>query len=229
MLATDFVQTFAFYLYEDSTLNLPNWQRFVIGYDSKDFTNYRTIQLDSPQDYMQVNNVIGNTEKLGEWFFDFTSAAEDVSAEARCLLWAKQQIKGNINPASLPRCPCTRKQAFRDWNFWFAYYWGLSSRSNCAMALFSRMQSTTECCYDSTGALLVGPSQGGTYQLYNPLFFFQSNYLEDLSPYQDCCVHSKRCHLYYRHRPSDDCSAYIPPRFRKHDNSLYVCVQYLFA
>lgn len=209
------MQTFAFYLYEDSTLDLPIWQRIVIGYDSRDFTNHRTIQLESPQDYLQVHNVEGNTGRLGEWFFDFTSTVEDGSSEGRCLSWVRRQVEGSINPATLPRCPCTRRQALRDWRFWFAYFWGLSSRPNCATVLFSRSQSTTECCYDSTGALLVGPSQGGTYQLYNPLFFFQNNYLEDVSPYQDCCVRSKRCHQYYQHRPFDDCSAYVPPRLRK--------------
>ena len=209
MLATDHTQTYAFYLYGDSTLNIPDWQRVVIGYDSRDRSNHRTISLGSRQDYSQINNVQGNTGKTGEWLFDFTSS--DPSAESRCLSWSRKQETGSIVTSELPHCPCTREQALNDFRFWFAYYWGLS-RENCAIVLFSRSNSTVECCYDSTsGALLVGPSDGGTYLLYNPLFFYERNLAEDLSPIQDCCVNSMRCKLFYQIRQYDDCSSYEPP------------------
>lgn len=51
--------------------------------------------------------------------------------------------------------------------------------------------------------------------MYNPLFFYQQNFLEDVQPYRDCCIDSNRCRIYYKYRPSDDCSAYSPPSFRE--------------
>lgn len=206
---------YAFYLYEDFTLRLPWWQRVVIGYDTKNFINYRNVDLGSRSEYSMIHNVVGNTGRMGEWLFDFSAPVAD-SAELRCLAWSRRQTAGNIVQSALPRCPCTLRQAFRDRRYWFGFYWGLSSRPNCATVLFSRSSSTIECCYDwSTGGLIVGPNNGGAYQRYNPLFFFFEHRIQDYLPYQDCCVNSNRCNLYFQHRLYDDCSAYIPPRFRK--------------
>jgi len=154
-------------------------------------------------------NIQGNTGRNGEWLFDFTST--DPNAESRCLGWAMEQNAGEEAMPGALRCPCTENQARTDFRFWFAYYWGLS-RQNCAIVLFSRSNSTIECCYDSAGALLVGPDTGGgTYLKHNPLFFYQRSLAEDLNPYQDCCVNSKRCQRFYQIRHYDDCSAYQPP------------------
>lgn len=219
MLATDYVQTHAFFIYVDSTLDLPSWQRVVVGFDSRDFINYYNAELQSQDDFLRLHEMAGNTGRVGEWYFSFNSPPGEVTAEQRCLMWAKRQQQNDtitiLSSLRVNACPCTQRQAWRDWSFWFGYYWGLSSRPNCATVLFSRSQSTIECCYDNSGALIVGPSQGGSLKLYNPLFFYQENFVEDLRPYQDCCVDSNRCQLYYMHRPSDDCSAYTPPTLRE--------------
>ena len=209
------METHAFFIYISSTLDLRSWQRVVVGYDARDFTHYQSVDLQSRDEFLRLHEMTGNTGRVGEWYFDLNSPVEEISAEQRCLVWAKRQQQNTsaiLSSLRVNACPCTQQQAWRDWSFWFGYFWGLSSRPNCATVLFSRSQSTIECCYDDNGALIVGPSQGGSLKLYNPLFFYQENFLEDLRPYQDCCIDSNRCRLYYAFRPSDDCSAYTPPR-----------------
>ena len=177
--------------------------------------NYHTVELGSRQRYAQIHNLLGNTGRVGEWLFDFSARLDDY-AELRCLAWSRRQRENSIVPSQLPRCPCTIRQAFFDFRYWFGYFWGLSSQPNCATVLFTGTSSTTECCYDwLTGALIVGPNNGGTYKLHNPLFQYYQYRLQDFLPYQDCCVESNRCDLYFRHRPYDDCSLYAPPRFCK--------------
>ena len=183
----------------------------MVGFDAKDFQNY--LNLDFPaQQLAQFHGTLGNTGRVGEWHFSLTSSLEEITAEQRCVRWAKRQQTRDIDVLSLQvkNCPCTVQQAWWDWRFWFGYYWGLSTHRNCATALFSGSQHTLECCYDELGALIVGPNAGGTYKLYNPLFFFQENFAEDLLPYHDCCVNSNRCRLYYAFRPFDNCSEYEP-------------------
>lgn len=220
ILATDYVQTQALFIYRSSSLDLPRWQRVVVGYDARDFIHYHTLQLPSSSDFFQLHATEGNTGRVGEWHYSFTLPQEQLTADQRCLMWAKRQRishEENLQGFSSLReraCPCTFNQAQRDRSFWFLYYWGLNSRRNCAMVPFSGNQSTLECCYDTSGALIVGPNEGGSFWLYNPLFFYQENFIQDLQPYRDCCVDSDRCQLYYTYRPSDDCSAYEPPRFQ---------------
>ena len=190
----------------------------MIGYDTRDFLTYHNVELDSQQDFLSIHTIVGNGGRTGEWLFNFTVQEEDTTSEMRCLMWARRQQNINMSVfISLPvnSCPCTLRQARFDWRYWFVFNWGLSSRPNCAMVLFSRSQSTIECCYDDFGALIVGANEGGSYQLYNPLFNHLDNYREDFQPYRHCCVMSRRCNLYYQYRPSDDCSEYIPPRRRK--------------
>ena len=217
VLTTDYVNTYAFFLYEEGEIN---WnidqrqrQRIVVGYDAKDYVNYLNVQLQNSTDFLTIDTVIGNTGFPGQWYFSLTSPRTE-NFEGLCLEWAKRQSEDlNDNFAGLPSCPCTRRQAWRDRRFFFAFFWGLSSRPNCATMLFSRRQSSIECCYDSRGSLLVGPTTGGTYQLFNPLFSPRENTVEDRLPYDYCCTFSERCSTYYEYRPSDDCSDYDPPRF----------------
>ncbi len=220
VLATDYIRTYAFYLYEEDGFNWDTErrqrQRIAIGYDARDYVNYLNVELPSMNDFLMIDDVTGNTGLPGEWYFDFSSPDTGTNFEQLCLEWSKQQTSNAadyFSNLSLPSCPCTWWQARRDWRFWFAYYWGYSSQPNCATLLFSRTQSTIECCYSwSDGSLLVGPNEGGTYKLYNSLFHPEEYYTEDLLPYEYCCRLSGRCSTYYQHRPSDDCSNYIPLR-----------------
>ena len=215
VLATDYLTTYAFFLYDEATWHLYRrfWPRIVIGHDAKDFTNYNNLQFDQNQ-FLRISQVEGNSGQDGEWYFNYTATGE-IDSATLCRTWSQRQ--GNVS-AKFDRsmsCPCTRRQAQRDWRFWFGYYWGLSPRSNCATLLFSRQQSTIECCYDTDGSLIVGANDGGSYLLHNPLFRYQQNVLEDRAPYRYCCEQSTLCQLYYKHRPSDDCRNYVNFRPRK--------------
>ena len=186
-----------------------------MGSDPKDYKNYNNVILPNGTLYTMIDRVSGNTGELGQWYFNFTSPESEADSEQLCLEWDREQRKINNTESffgGLSACPCTRRQAQRDWRFWFAHFWGLSSRSNCATFLWSGRQTTIECCYDDEGSLLVGPSAGGSYLLYNPLFRFQDHFLNDRRPYQHCCENSDRCNLFFTHRPSDNCSNYNPPR-----------------
>lgn len=215
VLATDFINTYAFYLYQPGgfSARLPSWRRVVVGYDAKDNRNFHNVELLSAQ-YSMIDAAVGNTGEMGQWYFNFTTSILEADSEQLCMEWARRQNTNVLERqfSGLPSCPCTSGQARRDWRFWFAHFWGLSSRSNCATFLWSRRQATLECCYENDGSLLIGPSSGGSSLLYNPLFFFRNYFQEDRLAYQYCCVDSQRCDLYYAHRPSDDCSTYTPPR-----------------
>ena len=219
VLATDYITTYAFFLYGELegdfnwNLNQRQRRRIVIGYDTKNYVNYHNVQLPSTIDYLTINTAVGNSGLEGQWYFHFTPPDVDMNFEQLCLEWGRRQ-PADVETyfEGLPSCPCTRLQAWRDWRFFFAFFWGFSSRANCATMLFSRRQSTIECCYDNDGSLLVGPKSGGSYKLYNSLFFPRQYTLEDRLPYDYCCVFSNRCSTYYEYRPSDDCSNYIPSR-----------------
>ena len=216
VLATDFLHTHAFYLYENvtndnSTANTSSCQlyRAVMGYDARDLQNYYNLDL-TPGELVNLHKVPGNTGRIGDWRFNFTLPPEQSTAEHRCRRWARRQTPIDITLLEVQSCPCTRQQLRHDRRFWLGYYSGLSSRPSCATVLLSGSQHTLECCYKESGALIVGPREGGTFKLYNPLFFYENYYQEDLLPYEDCCVNSRRCGLYYTHRLSSDCSDYRP-------------------
>lgn len=181
----------------------------MVGYDAKDFNNYFNLNLPANQ-LVTLHSVQGNTGRMGEWYFDFSLPPGQTTAEQRCLIWATGQ-KARIDTSSISvKCPCTRSQITWDFRFWFGFSLGLSSRPDCATVLLSGSQHTLECCYDRYGALIVGPREGGSYKLYNPLHSYYNYYQEDVLPYFDCCLNSQRCGLYYAHRPYDDCSRYEP-------------------
>lgn len=217
ILATDFIHTHGFYLYDDSTIYIPNSimcqerrHHAVMGYDAKDLQYYFNLPM---PDIPNLHQIPGNTGRTGEWHFNFTSPPGQATAKQRCLNWAtREDSKAMIDLSTLlvKHCPCTLQQLQFDWRFWFGYLWGLTTSQNCATVLFSGSQHTLECCYDDDGALIVGPREGGSYKRYNPLFFNQDYYQDDLLPYYDCCEESSLCRLYNYYRPFDDCSQYRP-------------------
>ena len=198
--------------------NGTNWNRenrkIVIGYDAKDYVNFKNVEV-SEDDYLTIDTVIGNTGEEGEWHFQVTGSGEETNYEKECFQWEQRQKEGTVEEyfEGLPSCPCTRWQAQLDRRFWFGWRWGLSTSPNCATLVWSRRQSTIECCYDEdTGALQVGPKAGGSYKLYHPWFFSTESVTEDKQAYTYCCELSNQCSTFYTYRPSDDCSSYIPSR-----------------
>lgn len=222
VLATDYISTYGFFLYNDTNWNvsLSSSRPVTIGYDAKDFINYDRVNLPSQNDFFIINDIRGNTGRNAEWYFNFTSR-ENTNPYRLCRRWSHEQIGSYYVPSSLS-CPCTYQQALLDWRFWFGYFWGVSSQPHCATFLFSQRQSTTECCYDSNGTLIVGPNGGGSYFQYNPLFYYQQHFLKDHLPFEYCCIESRLCQLYYNHRPSSDCNSYSPPNTCEYNYVPYV-------
>lgn len=188
------------------------YQGIVIGYDINDGENYLNVNVDQEDGYLFINSIIGNTGQYGQWYFGYTPT--ELKPEQLCFKWANEQdrILGESLVTSLPSCPCSKAQALYDWRFLFAYWIGLSSDPNCATLLFSRMQSTIECCYDEDdGSLIIGPKKRGTVKLFNPLFHPAEYRDQDKVPYEQCCNGSQRCQIFYKHRPSHDCDLYEKP------------------
>ena len=89
------------------------------------------------------------------------------------------------------------------------------------MFLCSQTQgSGNQCCYKKDGTLNVGPDGGGTVDLYSPSEDFLGHQLHDVLPFVLCCKGLfSNCAEYYRHRPSDDGSHFMPD-----PPGTYVCV-----
>ena len=66
-----------------------------------------------------------------------------------------------------------------------------------------------QCCYGSSGDIIVGPPGGGTADLVAPTNWKTTiaHILVDVVPFVLCCTGLfKNCNRYYNKRPSDDCS-----------------------
>ncbi|XP_013768805.1 sushi domain-containing protein 2 [Pundamilia nyererei] len=84
--------------------------------------------------------------------------------------------------------------------------------------------SGQQCCYDSTGALvLTGDSVGGSTPdrahdwgsppyIKPPRVPGYSHWLYDVMSFYYCCLWSDHCHIYLKRRPSSGCQNYRPPR-----------------
>ncbi|KAF3851405.1 hypothetical protein F7725_013177 [Dissostichus mawsoni] len=84
--------------------------------------------------------------------------------------------------------------------------------------------SGQQCCYDSTGALvLTGDSIGGStpdraHDWGSPPYREPprvpgySHWLYDVMSFYYCCLWSDHCNIYFNHRPSSGCRSYQPPK-----------------
>lgn len=84
--------------------------------------------------------------------------------------------------------------------------------------------SGQQCCYDSTGSLvLTGDSVGGSTPdrahdwgsppyIKPPRVPGYSHWLYDVMSFYYCCLWSPHCHIYLKRRPSSGCQNYRPPR-----------------
>lgn len=72
--------------------------------------------------------------------------------------------------------------------------------------------SGQQCCYNTSGRLIVGPPGGGTVDLYSPSSDFLQHQLQDVLPFFYCCVGPfPNCDAYYQKRPSSDGTGYQLP------------------
>ena len=71
--------------------------------------------------------------------------------------------------------------------------------------------SGNQCCYKKDGTLNVGPPGGGTVDRYSPEVAFWKHQLHDVVPFLLCCKGLfSNCEEYYKHRPSDNGSRFMP-------------------
>lgn len=175
-----------------------------MGYTAGDLTVYHNQEV---ADYRELDEEKGNMGRNGEWAFEVTGTFAN-SSEGLCILWANgQDDSEGAWCLNHPPCPCSQAQATSDWHFSFDH----TSRTDCAVLIASNQQSSIECCYDDQGALVLNEAGAGSCQLYDKFKFPTKNGEEDSDPYQDCCVSSRNCSLYFKHRPSKACDGYLPP------------------
>ena len=150
------------------------------------------------------------------FIFFLTSRTDTLPEDDVCRMWQDDQNQPETWYTDLPPCPCVIWQAMWDWRFLF-FFGGIGNR--CFVDMTGGLTApTTECCYDQSGALLVGAPNGGGYRLHNPVFL-RNKYNEDIiTPHQYCCG-SGMCEMFYKLRPSDDCSRYRPITFSKTSHS----------
>ncbi|XP_038070480.1 sushi domain-containing protein 2-like [Patiria miniata] len=120
-------------------------------------------------------------------------------------------------PSGLSPCPCTASQARGDSNFDESNY-GISTNHPGAASCYrsaspSSSGSGQQCCYRSSGSIIVGPPGGGTADRYSPASIWSTaqHWRYDVRPWNACCkdqLNSANCWTYYRYRPSDSCSGY---------------------
>ena len=136
----------------------------------------------------------------------------------RCVMWYEEDI--DVHGCSRPfwtefllPCPFALSQIRNDFRFQF---YGRRSGLTCFVSGVARSFGVqTECCYESDesfgGVLRLGPPSGGSANRHDSRLYPGLHKELDVSPYDDCCVYSDECHLYYERRPSTESQNYVPP------------------
>ncbi|XP_041644119.1 sushi domain-containing protein 2 [Cheilinus undulatus] len=157
-------------------------------------------------------------------------------AREKCLQWDKVEKKLPNFLDELIDCPCTLAQARADTGrFHTDYSCDIETGSVCtwhpgsihcvrAIKASPTHGSGQQCCYDSTGALLLtGDSISGStpdraHDWGSPPYREPprvpgySHWLYDVISFYYCCLWSDNCQIYFNHRPSSGCHNYKPPR-----------------
>jgi hypothetical protein len=137
----------------------------------------------------------------------------DIIRRNICCKWAKKQNIAETNriAAVLPPCPCEKSQIMQSKDF------QLENTSSFIRNIFhpnstccyrervlreSERKAGQQCCYDSSGHLLVGPPGGGTIDFVSPNVSVAKHFIYDVLPYLFCCP--QMCDKYYKFRPSDN-------------------------
>ena len=86
-----------------------------------------------------------------------------------------------------------------------------------------------QCCYNSTGHIIVGPPGGGTVDFIAPTDFlnFTKHIGVDVLPFLLCCKAGflNNCARYYEFRPSANCPRICPPPPPGNKGCNYFCHQ----
>ena len=180
-----------------------------------------------------LDTKVGNTGSLGRYFWRIENSNGE-GAEEKCLSWANHNRKSNFNKLynlhieksdSRMACPCTGWQAWFDWGR-FSWDWRSSWPNWCFVSrrpeglLGSKdLELRQRCCYSTQwedwASLKLWPTPGGGHvkvTAINNRSTREKQFYTDEEAYKYCCVETLQCEVFYRYRPSDNCSRYIPPR-----------------
>ncbi|XP_062511306.1 mucin-like protein [Corticium candelabrum] len=221
VLATDGKQTFSLFNYPSDGLQ---WSgrgtAAVVGYTSHDASVFYSHYLSGFDEVINLVSHRSDNGQVGQLLYQVSEDTNICAGNSVCLNWYFDDIdREGVSPIwyfSLPPCPCSLVQAASDW----AYQWYRStSTSVCYVSSFPSpfYDSQVQCCYSLPefgffdGFLLNNLPQGGTANRYHASRFslFHSNF--DIQPYEDCCIKTDLCNLYYLRRPSQSCFGYFPP------------------
>ena len=220
MIATDGQQTFALFNYPSGGLQWSGrGEAAVVGYTTSDASFFTTHYLSAFPDVVDIatHRIPSNVGRTGRLFYQLSEDTNICVVNSHCIDWYLKDIdQEGVSPfwyIFLQPCPCSFFQASRDWR----YRWhNTTETSVCYVSIFPSFSSAqTECCYSvPLGGLLSGSPHGGTANRYHTSFDSLHNRF-DIKPYQDCCVSTDLCRLYYQRRPSQTCVGYLPPFWGK--------------
>lgn len=138
-----------------------------------------------------------------------------------CSAWS---LLSDPPPTDTRPCPPSRQLAEVDKNFevdeamnWMPFFHPGGSYI-VRQKVASDSGAGSQCVYDDSGTIMVGPPGGGTLDRYSPNKYPVKHVLHDVLPYVICCklsgfLNDMNCkHNYYRRRPSDGGSNYPRPR-----------------
>ena len=172
---------------------------------------------------VNLDDNVGNTNKLGQWFFQ---TGEALDPRVECVRWFQdqKQFKPFIEfyDDFITACPCNSDQAFLDPRF-SIFDADFCVRSAWPQRFFvagidGLFRLRRKCCYRSSGrnaGALIKGKRGGHLELAYPRSYLTGSgegRYEDVRARQLCCDESTECNLFYRRRPRDNCRSYRPPR-----------------
>ncbi|XP_070175505.1 uncharacterized protein [Littorina saxatilis] len=196
--------TFAMIIYASGGMQWdPSLKRRVtIGYLSEN------LDIDTSR----PDQVIGNTNRPGVWFFELgvLPADEAVNPEQECLNWYYKNLPNkNLFQAIdvlLPRCPCSYFLALFSNRFIPDSF---QRDAVCFLTLPFFGQFGRRCCYRAPGVFEGNSPNAGSILLHHPLLSESLNYADDTLPKQLCCEESNLCALYYDVRPVGTCQRFF--------------------
>uniref|UniRef100_A0A3Q1HH93 Uncharacterized protein n=1 Tax=Anabas testudineus TaxID=64144 RepID=A0A3Q1HH93_ANATE len=222
--------------------NQPNTGSFsFIPEASKDYSDWELgnirITSSSNSDGARDVQCLWSQAHVLAWHFEQPFRDDSAAwAKNKCLQWDKVEKKLANFLDELMDCPCTLAQARADTGRLHTDYTSATERGSVfiyhpgSVHCFRAIQSSPthdsgqQCCYDSTGALLLtgdsisGSTPGRAHNWGSPPYRDPprvpgySHWLYDVTSFFYCCLWSDYCHIYFSHRPSSGCRNYHPPR-----------------
>ena len=180
-----------------------------------------------------IDETKGNAGPVGEWFFRIEQRTED-DPEAKCKVWSGWQenyLKSAVMAlsANITSCPCTAMGSELDTRFQVSIEADILCVESKGLSLPTVETDgtnvtgyvTRRCCYylqpdDLNGVLIQNGIHGGSLMV--EYFSKPDELYDDNTAKHLCCKDSNQCELFYKVRPSDNCTNYNPPSRRKRKN-----------